>query len=129
MLTHAERVRLLRHAAGALAASSEASCRWLGENLMLALQSGRSLDELVGIRPPQGSRNTPARLIKREAMDRDMKTLVAACGGIVVASAVLRGMRPAPAGNEALVARLLAAGIGTSPGAVSKAIRRLSSHN
>lgn len=126
-LTHLERINLLRHCAGRLQADTDPAARWLGQQLTRALASGRSLDDVTGFRPERGSRATAAAIIRREALDRDIARLVDYYG-VTGASQVLRGVR-APASEVAdLLTRLRAAGVGTSPSAISRALRRIASH-
>lgn len=124
MLSHAERIALLRYCAGRLQADSDPATKWLGQQLTAALTSGQSLDAALGFRPAQGSRATAAAIIRREALDRDIARLVDRYG-VTTVSEILRGKAHAASELGDMVARLQSAGVGVSASAVSRAVCRV----
>lgn len=124
-LTHLERVNLVRRCAGRLQADTDPATRWFGQQITLALATGRSLDEAIGIRPVRGSRATAAEIIRREQNDFDICRLVDELG-VVSASKALRGqISDLKSDLAALQHRLQAEGVGNSPSAVSRAVGRV----
>lgn len=122
-LTHSDRITLLRHCAGRLQADTDPATRWLGQQLSAALATGQGLDAALGFRPSRGSRATASAIIRREALDRDVACLVQRYG-VSGASLVLAGAAPTDPDMLDVVARLKAAGVGASPSAISRAMRR-----
>jgi len=123
MLSHAERVTLLRLCASRLKGDREPETRWLGDCLMTALLTGQSLDDAFGYRPARGSHATAAQMIRRAEIDAQISTLVDKVG-VVPASRMLRNQAQPPDGVMALVVWLRGQRIGTSPSALSRAVAR-----
>ena len=115
---------VLRAASGKLQAFDDLALRWLGRTLGAALRGEGSLDVMLGLRPPRGSRNTPRALARRAAADSALARLAAAVDSQCRASRILRGTEATPANVASLVAELHALHAPTSLRAIADAVRR-----
>jgi hypothetical protein len=120
-LSYRERVDIARRLAGELQAENSIERRWFARNLTEALMSGRDLMASLGLRPPRGSRQTPAALIRAEQQDIALCRLSTAAGSDVSAARMLQGKEDVPARARAIVAELRAMGAPTSLRAIRRA--------
>jgi hypothetical protein len=90
------------------------------------LEAGGDLAEVLGLRPPKGSKATAQHLIRAEQRDRLLLRLSVACAGDRAALRVLAGQDRCPAGAQAIVAELQALGAPRTDAAFSRARARAS---
>lgn len=124
-MTLAERIVQLRRAAGRLLADEDGACRWLGAGLLEWLESGRSLDAALDLRPPLGSRHTVSGLARQAMRDRALLRFANQFACDRRALEILRGERPCPPEYRDMYDLAIALGVPTGPHAVSRARRRV----
>lgn len=120
-LQQRDRVDVVRGLAGQLQAGDRIEARWLGRKLADWLQAGGDLADVLGLRPPKGSKTTAQRLIRAEQRDRLLLRLSLACGGDRAALRVLAGQDLCPAAAAGILAELQCLGLPKSTAAFHRA--------
>jgi hypothetical protein len=123
-LTYPERLEATRGLIGWLASSNRQDAQWLAAGLSDWLRESGDLASKLGLRPPQGSNNTPAELLRQEERDVLMVRLSLAVGGHKRAARILLDLEPAPTVVSDMVIRLRQLNAPTSVRAFNRARKR-----
>jgi len=123
VLSHGDRVDVLRRLAGSLQAADDRETRWLGASIGQWLRDGGDLARALGLRPRRGSHRSAQYILATEHRDRLLVRLVSAVGQSRAAR-ILSGAEPAPAAVVVLVEELQALRAPTSRRAIVDAVRR-----
>ena len=124
-LGRAERLDEVLRVAGRLQADPDRGSRWLGAALLTWLWRGGAFEDALALRPPQGSTQTAAWMLRQARQDAALLRLAAAAGCDRRALRILRGEQACP---TELLPQLEAAresGSPTGPHAVTRARRRV----
>ena len=106
-LSREDRIDCLRQVSGRLQASLQLDEQWVGRGLTLWL-SGQApdIEHALAVRPERGCKRTAQSILRREQVGKLLARLVARLGTVARASAVLRGIEPAPRDVVGLVDQL-----------------------
>lgn len=123
-LNHLERCQELARCAGFLMAQSGPNQKvytWLAESILEALDNDKALDEVLGIRPPRGNRQTYASWKRQLKRNNLIFRFAHECGSDAKAEEIFRGKQPCPENLTALYVQIKAFGkLPAAPGAISR---------
>ena len=91
-----DRVDCLRRLAGQLQAAGTLEEQWLGRSLSRWLQAGGDLVDVLGLRPPAGSRRTAQAIVAAEIHEAALLRLAEAVGSDARAVRILRRQEACP---------------------------------
>jgi hypothetical protein len=113
--------------AGELQGGPTREQQWLGRVLSTWLSTGGELQNLLGVKPPQGSRRTAQALVEQDKHDQALLRLAAAVGSRAEAARILAGRTECPALLAELVVEAQSGAV--SQAAFTRAQRRAARHH
>jgi hypothetical protein len=122
-LTRLERIGLLSEAAGSLQAGKiqKYTGLWLGQAIAAWLETGESLESLLGVKPARGCKLSVAKITHMQRCNTALLQLSTLVGGDREAARVLAGKSVCPTRAQPLVDRIRTLKAPTSQAAITRA--------